>query len=152
MRSVTMSFVLPGIDPSAAFDRIGDFESYPRLTEAVVAVEVAHGDAGEVRSSWTVKFRKGLLRWTEHDVLDRDAGTIAFTQLEGDFEVFDGTWRIGRTEDGASVVFDARFDLGIPSLADILDPVAEGALRENIALILSGLFGEIRQPALAVDA
>ncbi|MDV3205559.1 MAG: cyclase, partial [Rhodococcus ruber] len=102
--------------------------------------------------SWTVKFRKGLLRWTEHDVLDRDAGTIAFTQLEGDFEVFDGTWRIGRTEDGASVVFDARFDLGIPSLADILDPVAEGALRENIALILSGLFGEIRQPALAVDA
>ncbi|MEC3956860.1 SRPBCC family protein [Nocardia sp. CDC153] len=147
MRTVTLSFVCPGIDPVAAFDRISDFESYPNLTDAVVAVEIQPGEGVGVVSSWTVKFRKGLLRWTEHDVLDREAGEIEFRQLEGDFEIFDGAWRVRPAQAGSEVVFDARFDLGIPSLAELLDPVAEAALSDNIALILAGLFGEIRQVA-----
>ncbi|MEU1205449.1 SRPBCC family protein [Nocardia sp. NPDC005825] len=145
MRNVNLSFIAPGIDPAAAFDRISDFESYPSLTDAVVAVALQPGEGAGVVSSWTVKFRKGLLRWTEHDLLSPEQGEIEFKQLEGDFEVFDGRWRVGAAAEGSEVGFEARFDLGIPTLADILDPVAEAALRDNIALILAGLFGEIRE-------
>lgn len=38
--------------------------------------------------------------------------------------------------------FRAAFDLGIPSLASIIDPIAERTLAENMQLILRGLTGE----------
>jgi hypothetical protein len=39
------------------------------------------------------------------------------------------------------VVFTASFDLGMPSLAGIIDPIAEHTLRENMCSILRGLLG-----------
>jgi ribosome-associated toxin RatA of RatAB toxin-antitoxin module len=147
MPKVFTSFIVPGLDPDAAFDLISDFKSYPDLTDAVVAVELKESEQPGIISTWTVKFRRGLLCWTEQDVLDREAGEIEFHQLEGDFEVFDGYWRVRAVPEGTEVQFEAHFDLGIPTLADLLDPVAERALRDNIALILAGLFGEIHQVA-----
>jgi len=41
------------------------------------------------------------------------------------------------------VTFDSDFDFGIPSLAGILDPVAERVFKETIARVLTGLFDEI---------
>ena len=37
--------------------------------------------------------------------------------------------------------FAASFDMGIPALSSIIDPIAEQALRENIVAIIKGLFG-----------
>ena len=52
-------------------------------------------------------------------------------------------WRVAATEEGTEIEFTAEFDLGMPTLADILDPVAESALRDNIILILAGLLGAV---------
>ena len=41
------------------------------------------------------------------------------------------------------VVFTADFDFGVPSLASIIDPVAERVLVETITEILRGLFGTV---------
>ena len=90
---------------------------------------------------WAVNFRNGVLRWAEHDVVDRATWTITFVQTEGDFEHFDGSWRLTQVGDDVTIRFDAVFDLGMPSLAPILDPIAERALVENIERILTGLTG-----------
>jgi hypothetical protein len=45
------------------------------------------------------------------------------------------------------VTFDAELDMGIPSLAAIIDPIARNALRDNVLLILTGLLGSLRTPA-----
>jgi ribosome-associated toxin RatA of RatAB toxin-antitoxin module len=102
---------------------------------------------GSVVSTWLVRFRRGRLRWTERDVLDPARRHITFTQLQGDFAVMEGAWRIEAADRGAVVRFTARFDVGIPSLAEILEPVAETTLRENLLVILTGLLG----PITAVD-
>ncbi|KAA2250944.1 cyclase [Solihabitans fulvus] len=123
-----------------AYQRISDFSRYPELTDAVRDVEIypPEPDGGLV-SEWTVYFRKGLLQWTERDYFDHDTRTITFAQLKGDFETFEGSWLVEPDGDGAVVTFDATFDLGIPSLAELLDPVAEATLRNNIVMILRGL-------------
>ncbi len=40
----------------------------------------------------------------------------------------------------------ATYDMGIPSLAAIIDPIARNALQDNVLLILSGLLGSLRTP------
>ena len=83
-------------------------------------------------------------------MLDRQARTIEFTQLSGDFHRFHGRWRVDEaTGGGTLVVFDATFDLGMASLEAILDPIAETTLRNNLVQILQGLLGDVREEAPA---
>lgn len=90
-----------------------------------------------MRSDWEVNFRNGILKWQEIDRIDRDARTMSFVQTEGDLNEFSGEWRVEETGDGAIVHFQAEFDLGIPSLATMLNPVAERALRSNISELIT---------------
>ena len=147
MRTVAIHLHARGIDPVAAYERISDFARYPSMVDTVREVVVAEPDSdGSIRSQWTVRFRSGLLQWTERDLLDPVERTITFTQLEGDFHTFTGQWRIDPMSDGGTVVvFEATFDLGMASLEAILDPIAEAALRSNIRLIVEGLLGDVTE-------
>ena len=145
MPSVTVR-VATDLDPDEAFDRVRRFERYPELTSAVQEVDLEPVDAdGSVLSRWTVHFRNGLLRWTERDSFVPETRTVVFEQVKGDFSVFTGTWQVVPVGSGSEVTFDSSFDLGIPTLASILDPVAKSALRSNILLILQGLLGDARE-------
>ncbi|WP_405952020.1 SRPBCC family protein [Streptomyces prunicolor] len=150
MRHVTVRMTAQGIDPEHAYRRISDFSRYPQLTTTVRAVEVQPPRPdGSVVSEWTVAFRNGLMRWTERDTFAPATLSIAFEQLSGDFETFEGSWACAAHPDGTTVTFRAAFDLGIPTLAEILDPVAESTLRTNIEKILQGLLGTVSPAGLA---
>ena len=71
-----------------------------------------------------VAFRNGLLCWTAEDTFDVAIHHIGFRLLEGDIAVFDGSWTCADVGDDTAVTFAARLDLGIPSLADALEPIA----------------------------
>ncbi|MGW6454912.1 type II toxin-antitoxin system RatA family toxin [Streptomyces sp. NPDC055078] len=143
MPSVTLDAMIPGTTADAIFVRLADFSGYPRYTDAVREVTITDADDGVVTSHWSVNFRNGVLCWTEQDRIDPAARTIDFTQTEGDFDRFDGSWQVFAEDDGRTRVrFAAVFDLGMPSLAAIIDPIARDALAESIERILRGLFGE----------
>ncbi|MEU9206519.1 SRPBCC family protein [Streptomyces sp. NPDC048415] len=140
MRSVDVTIGVPGIAADAVYDRVKEFARYPDLAPVVRSVTVHDISEVEETSDWEVYFRNGILRWTESDHFDRQALTITFTQLDGDFESFDGTWRIFVAGEEVRVGFRADFDFGIPSLAGILEPVAERVIKETIARVVLGLF------------
>jgi ribosome-associated toxin RatA of RatAB toxin-antitoxin module len=139
MRTVQLRVAVPAA-PDFAYEKIGDFGRYPELVDVVRAVRV-HGDD----SDWEVYFRNGILRWSETDQMDRAGRRISFVQTEGDFDHFVGHWCVEPLAgDGSLVHFKADFDFGIPSLAGILDPIAERTFRETVYRILEGLFGAAR--------
>ncbi|MET7574755.1 SRPBCC family protein [Streptomyces sp. NPDC005492] len=139
---VRIEAIVPGGDATHVFDRVQDYERYTEYTDTVQSVTVTPGRAGTVDSAWEVRFRSGLLRWTERDVMDPVARRITFDQLTGDFARFTGTWDIAQAGLDATVLFTCEFDLGIPSLEPIINPVAMRALEESMGLILRGLLGE----------
>ncbi|WP_031071097.1 type II toxin-antitoxin system RatA family toxin [Streptomyces sp. NRRL WC-3742] len=146
MPNVTIHVLAPAVAPAEAYRRISDFARYPELTETVQSVEVHEPEAdGTVLSEWTVHFRNGLLKWSERDTFHPEDLAISFEQVKGDFAEFGGDWRIEPDGEGTLVRFIADFDLGIPTLAAILDPVAESALRTNILKILEGLLGDAQE-------
>lgn len=142
MRHVEIEALLPGSEPLAVFDRLKDFQHYPDYTDAVREVTVHTEPDGTLVSDWSVNFRNGELRWTERDVVDPGNLTLGFEQIDGDFERFDGAWTVMAAGADTTVRFSADFDLGMPSLERIIDPIAERTLRENISAILLGLLGD----------
>jgi ribosome-associated toxin RatA of RatAB toxin-antitoxin module len=141
MRTVQLRLHAPDKAAADVFETLADFGSYPKLCDAVQAVVVTEVSEHVTISQWEVTFRAGLLRWTEEDQFDRDALTISFRQLEGDVAVFDGTWQCVDVPTGCEITFCARLDMGIPSLADALEPIAVRTLIDNTVSIVIGLVG-----------
>lgn len=148
MPEVTVDALVTGTSAAAVFERLRDFASYPRYTDAVRQVVVTGVDADTVHSDWSVNFRNGVLCWSERDRIDAAALTIDFAQSDGDFDRFEGSWRVHQDDESVTVRFTAAFDLGIPSLAAIIDPIATRALTESITSILRGLLGEHNAPSI----
>jgi len=141
MRSVCLRLHVPDKPASEVYATLADFGRYPELCEAVRSVVVTEVSDNVTVSAWEVVFRVGLLRWTEEDTFDPAALSITFHQLDGDIAVFDGSWQCSDATPGSQIVFSARLDMGIPSLADALEPIAVRTLSDNIVTIVRGLTG-----------
>jgi ribosome-associated toxin RatA of RatAB toxin-antitoxin module len=140
MRNVQVRMSVP-VDAGQGFEKISDFACYPDLVDVVRSVIVHNDPAGPLTSDWEVYFRNGILRWAESDRLDRDGMLITFAQTDGDFDHFTGHWCIIPQDAGCHIHFAADFDFGIPSLAGILDPIAERTFQDTVFRIVAGLFG-----------
>ncbi|MEW5249684.1 type II toxin-antitoxin system RatA family toxin [Microbulbifer sp. 2201CG32-9] len=142
MRRVEIHAVITGTSANTVFDTLSDFRHYVDLVDTVVSVEMHRETGKEAESSWVVKFRNGLLKWTERDWFKREELKMEFEQIDGDFEEFMGTWNIEQQGSDVKVALIVDFDFGIPSLESIVNPVAVRVLTDVTKQILIGLFGK----------
>lgn len=143
MYAVTVRVHAPGADADAVFAALTDLAGMPDRAQDVLAIDVHDGTPPT--STWRVRFGAGVLVWTEADEVDGDARRFAFRALGGDIPVFFGAWECGAADDGAAVLFDARFDFEVPALADALGPVAGRALIASVTSIVTGIVGPSAQ-------
>jgi ribosome-associated toxin RatA of RatAB toxin-antitoxin module len=149
MPEVTLDIHVPDSTAEKVFDRLRDFAAYPEFTDAIREVRVTEVDENTIDSQWSANFRNGVLCWSERDRIDPTALTIEFSQTDGDFERFDGGWYVEQDGNDTTIRFTAVFDLGIPTLASLIDPIASRTLLDTIGLIARGLFGAdvtLREP------
>ncbi|WP_162958560.1 type II toxin-antitoxin system RatA family toxin [Nocardia yunnanensis] len=139
-----------GRTPEAVFALIEDFGRYPEVVPNVIeSLSVTVADDGARYSEWAVRFHGGILKWRERDDVSIAADRIEFRQIVGDFAELAGSWRVGTTPEGeVRVSIVASFDLGMPDVATILDPIALAAFDETMRTLLTTLLG----PALRFDS
>jgi ribosome-associated toxin RatA of RatAB toxin-antitoxin module len=135
--------VVPG-EPRRAFELASDMESYPRFMKDVVSLRVLEREPGAQISEWQARFQGKILRWKERDVFDEAALTIRYNQTEGDLRKFEGAWTFEPTPDGTRVTLTCDFDLGIPMLSSLLDPVAKMVVRKNCEDMIAAVAAQIR--------
>jgi ribosome-associated toxin RatA of RatAB toxin-antitoxin module len=140
VRSVQVELSIPERPPAEVYGILADFGRYAELAPAVRSVTVTVVGEHTTVSGWEVNFRRGVLRWVEEDTFDPVGHRIVFRQLEGDIDLFEGAWACDPNGDGTRITFGARLDMGIPSLADALEPIAARTLVDNTVAIVSGIF------------
>ncbi len=152
MQEVSLALSVPGRDPDDVFATIADFPRYATLSDAVIRVDVEDLGDGRERCTWEVRFRRGILIWTEDNVSDAARRRIDFTLVGGDLDHQVGHWQVEPAAGGSTVRFWCEFDLGIPTLAHLIEPVAAETLRENIVETCAGLFASVAAvPELAAE-
>jgi ribosome-associated toxin RatA of RatAB toxin-antitoxin module len=119
---------------------IRDVEAYPRLMEPVRAVHVLEETGPELLTAWEVELKGSILKWTEREVRDEFRRRIDYEQVDGDLETFDGYWQLHPIGEAATkAVLHVDFEIGVPMLREMLDPVAERAIRQNARKMLLSL-------------
>lgn len=149
MREVTVTLSAPEHEPDEAVRTVADYGRYPDLTDSVIDVRPTDLGAGRHLCSWQVRFRRGVLHWTEESTVDLPRHRIDFVLVEGDLDHFRGHWQVEPAERGSTIRFWCEFDIGIPTLSDLIEPVAADALRDNVIAVCRGLFGPLRPEAAA---
>ncbi|MGF7233573.1 MAG: type II toxin-antitoxin system RatA family toxin [Frankia sp.] len=137
--------------PAATWKVVCDLEQYPRYMTDVRSIVTSGPPVAGIRtSSWSVSLRGSILEWTERDQLDEQRLRVEFEQLDGDLERFSGYWQIRPVPNDrqlSDVFFYVDFEIGIPLLADMLNPIAKRSLQDNSVRMLGALEDQIRQAA-----
>jgi ribosome-associated toxin RatA of RatAB toxin-antitoxin module len=129
---------------SAPIDRIweviNDLESYPRLMDHVRDLKVLEHSPTHRLAEWQIDLKGCVMRWTEREDIDRANYRIDYRALDGDLADFEGFWQLEAvSETSTRVMHTVRFEIGIPMLSQILNPVAERAIRDNTQKMLASL-------------
>ena len=138
MPTVITSLNLGDCSKSQVWPILADFAHYSDFMADVLEVRVDSRSGNETFSTWRVLLNGSELTWTEKDVLVHEQ-RIEFEQIDGDLDVWRGTWSLVDRPDGLHVDLHVVFDIGIPSLADVLNPIGERALRANSRQMLEGI-------------
>ncbi len=119
------------------WDLVKKIEDYPRFMKPVQEVKILSRDGDVTDAEWEVELKGSFLRWSERDICRPHEHRIDFAQIEGDLEKFEGHWDLKQiSEHVTEVELQVNFEIGIPMLRDMLNPVAEKALRDNAITML----------------
>jgi ribosome-associated toxin RatA of RatAB toxin-antitoxin module len=136
MPELTITMTTPA-PPDQVWALIKRGDTFPSFMDEVVAVDIVESTGGGRTSSWSVRLEGAVLEWTQRESLDEDRRILAFEQVDGDLSALSGGWRVdAETGGGSRVTVDVMFEIGIPLLADVLNPPAVRALRDNFQRIL----------------
>lgn len=112
-----------------------EFQHYPEFAEHVLSVEIVSEKRDYKESTWVVLFNGNQLRWSERDHIDDERQVISFEQIEGDLAVWRGTLSVAKNPE-CNAIYTVEFDLGVPALAELLNPLGIQAVKANCEQIL----------------
>jgi ribosome-associated toxin RatA of RatAB toxin-antitoxin module len=146
MPLVEVDEVMP-VPLERAWELITRLESYAGVMDHVRSMEVLERGPDHRVSAWEVDLKGCVMRWVEHETFDLAKHRIEYRQLEGDLAQFEGYWQLDPvTEETTRVVLAVRFDIGVPMLTEMLDPIAEKAIADNSRAMLASLAEHAHEP------
>lgn len=116
-----------------------DFESFASYMPDVNSIVIQERGDGYTISAWDVSVVGRKFRWTERDEFDDENYRIRYQQVSGDLKKFEGEWRFEEVEDGVRVTLTVDFELGIPMLSSLFNPVLVKAVESNSDKMLQGI-------------
>ena len=132
---------------------VNDVEAYPRLMEHVHELRIVERGDNYRLLEWVVELKGCVMRWIEREDLQPDRYRIEYRQIEGELAEFDGFWQLEpRGDSMTNVILTVHFEIGIPMLAEMLNPVAERAIRDNSRNMLLSLATEAAPGSAQTDS
>jgi ribosome-associated toxin RatA of RatAB toxin-antitoxin module len=129
---------LENVDIQRVWEIVCDFERYPEMMDDVLEVEYMERHDHASVSSWKILLNGSEMMWVERDVYTPNK-EIVFDQIEGDLEIYRGKWVLEEEENAVIVSLIIEFEIGIPSLKEMLDPIGIRAVKSNSGQMLESI-------------
>jgi ribosome-associated toxin RatA of RatAB toxin-antitoxin module len=121
------------------YEILKDMEKYPQFMKDLKSVKVLERHANTTLTEWETKIMGNKIKWVERDIFDDDNQHIRYHQHSGDLHKFEGEWILQEGENGTRVTLTVDFEIGVPMLAGLLNPVAKLMIKDNCSNMLNAL-------------
>jgi len=129
---------IPDVTLPRVWGMVAEFERYPAVMPSVLAVTFLQRSELSAVSAWRILLDGTEMTWEEQDVFE-PYRRISFEQIDGDLAAFRGAWHFTDLGGGVRVELSLEFDIGIPSLAAVLNPLGAEAIRANAHDMLTAI-------------
>lgn len=133
-------------DPTQIYDLLKKMEEYPSFMEHLQTVKILEQGDGWTITKWQTCVVGQKWQWTELDQFDDQKLRIEYKQKSGDLKEFEGFWQVNRLPQGSEVKLVTNFDLGVPVMAELLNPVLHQVLKSNCLSMLHALKDHLESP------
>jgi ribosome-associated toxin RatA of RatAB toxin-antitoxin module len=133
---VTLEVDAPARD---VYELAKDQERFPEFMPDVESVTVLERHPDRVITRWKTLVEDAPIEWIEEDRFDDAETTITYRLLEGDLDVFEGTWSFRERDGRTFVKLGVEYDFGVPTLAELIGPTLQRKVQENSEMMLAGL-------------
>lgn len=122
-----------------------DLHKFPSFMQNVSSVDVVEMNNEGMTTSWKIKIDGADIFWTEKDVFDDKNLCLRFKMLEGDYNDYEGEWRLEQAPSGTKIVLRARFDWGLPALEKLAGKTLEDKARRSLRGMLHAIKNKIEK-------
>ena len=127
-------------DAAAVYELAKDQERFPEFMPDVESVTILQRDGSRMITRWKTLVEEAPIEWIEEDVFDDERLRVDYKLVEGDLEVFEGTWTFVNGAPGRThVTLGVEYDFGVPTLAELIGPTLHKKVRENSEMMLAAL-------------
>lgn len=121
------------------YEILKDMEKYPQFMKDLKSVKVLERSANTTLTAWETTIMGTSIKWVEKDIFDDENQHISYHQQSGDLQKFEGEWILKEEAAGTRVTLTVDFEIGIPMVAGILNPVAKLMIKDNSENMLNAL-------------
>lgn len=121
------------------YEILKDMEKYPQFMKDLKSVKVLERHANTTLTEWETSIMGNKIKWVEKDIFDDENKHISYHQHSGDLHKFEGEWILNEDAGGTRVTLTVDFEIGIPMVSGLLNPVAKLMIKENCENMLNAL-------------
>ncbi len=132
-------------DAQEAYEIARKMEEYPVFMENLESVKVLEQGEGYTITDWWAKVDGRDFKWQEKDVFDEENLTITYQQTAGDLKKFEGQWSFAEEPGGTKVTLTVDFEMGIPMLAGLLNPILKKKVKSNSEAMLEAIKKQVEK-------
>ncbi len=119
---------------SKVYEIAKDSRSFPEFMKDVQSVTPVESDSNRFVADWVgliPQFRLKV-RWRQEDIWDDSVHTSTFRQLEGDYDMLQGTWKFAEENGGTRFDQHVEYEYNVPTLGPLLKKVIYTIVVKNL--------------------
>lgn len=132
-------------DARQAYEIAKNMEEYPKFMENLESVTVVERGPGYTITDWVSLVDGRVFKWQEKDIFDEEKMLITYKQTAGDLKKFEGQWSFTEEQDGTKITLTVDFEMGIPMLSALLNPILKKKLKSNCDAMLEAIKKKVEQ-------
>jgi len=138
MPSIERSIFIP-VDLKTVYELAKDLPAFVDYLPAVRSITVVERGNNYLVTDWDLDVAGRSYRWRERDEFHDYARAIRYRLVVGDLSRYEGEWRFDQAGDGVQVRLFVDFEVGVPMLGALLDPMFARGVEENKEQLLRAL-------------
>lgn len=131
--------------PNDAYQVAKDMEQYPKFMENVKEVKVQEQKDNTTVTRWVTNVDGRVIKWREKDIFDDENMQITYQQIDGDLKKFEGAWTFNKTDLGTEIKLTVDFELGIPMIGGLINPILKKKTRSNCEAMLHAIKQQVEK-------
>lgn len=132
-------------DREKIYELLKDIESFPKFIKNIKRIQVIKRLPHRAIINWEVMVDGAFVTWKEEDTYDDKNTSINFKMLEGDYDKYEGRWKIDNCPLGTRITISVSVEWGIPVLGKHVGRVLERKVRANLKSVLKAIANEIKE-------